>query len=126
MIFLINAVNIDKLSATQKAFFLAADYQNGPRAPGRKDAKSEARGEESLGPEEERGPGKEEERNYCVCKKAWGGLADEKMIACDGPCKDWYHPSCILMTKSELGLVESNPDTVWLCRNCVKKLTKTN
>ena len=54
-----------------------------------------------------------------MCKKGWSEAAGEKMIACDGICKEWYHPVCIGMTKCELNMIESNSDVVWMCRACV-------
>ena len=58
-------------------------------------------------------------RVYCVCKQGWGGLVDEKMIGCDGCCNEWYHPSCILMTKHEQNMIETNNDNVWVCDSCL-------
>jgi hypothetical protein len=62
---------------------------------------------------------------YCVCKQAWGTTVDERMIECDG-CNEWYHPSCILMTKHEQSLISSlssnsNDEIVWVCESCLSK-----
>jgi len=60
----------------------------------------------------------ETNRVYCVCKQGWGTMVDEKMIGCDGFCNEWYHPSCILMTKHEQNLIDSNNEIVWVCDSC--------
>lgn len=45
---------------------------------------------------------------------------DMNMIGCDGLCKDWYHPSCIGMTKFEASMIATNGDNiVWMCKACV-------
>jgi len=66
----------------------------------------------------------EHNKVYCICKQGWGntmGMVDEKMIGCDGFCSEWYHPSCILMTKHEQNLIDSNNDIVWICDSCLVK-----
>jgi hypothetical protein len=45
---------------------------------------------------------------------------DGNMICCDGLCKDWYHPTCISMTKLEQNMIAANGDNiVWMCKTCV-------
>ncbi len=45
------------------------------------------------------------------------------MVNCDGPCREWYHRSCLYVTKWEVGVIESKEDVIWLCHKCAADLT---
>lgn len=38
---------------------------------------------------------------YCLCKSPWDDKSGVILIACDGNCKDWFHPECLGFQKSE-------------------------
>ncbi|KAL8685556.1 MAG: hypothetical protein Q9218_007688, partial [Villophora microphyllina] len=49
---------------------------------------------------------------FCICRKpddhTW-------MIACDGPCEDWFHGRCVDMTEKDGDLIEK-----YFCPNCTE------
>ncbi|KAL8654444.1 MAG: hypothetical protein Q9226_003432 [Calogaya cf. arnoldii] len=47
---------------------------------------------------------------FCICR---GPDNHTWMIACDGPCEDWFHGKCINMTEKEGDLIEK-----YYCPNC--------
>ncbi|KAL8970046.1 MAG: hypothetical protein Q9197_004026 [Variospora fuerteventurae] len=52
----------------------------------------------------------DEDGVFCICR----GPDDHTwMIACDGPCEDWFHGRCINMTEKEGELIEK-----YYCPNC--------
>lgn len=52
----------------------------------------------------------DEDGVFCICR----GPDDHTwMIACDGPCEDWFHGRCINMTEKESQLIEK-----YFCPNC--------
>ncbi|KAI4095992.1 MAG: hypothetical protein LQ339_007098 [Xanthoria mediterranea] len=52
----------------------------------------------------------DEDGVFCVCR---GPDNHTWMIACDGPCEDWFHGKCINMTEKEGDLIEK-----YYCPNC--------
>ncbi|KAL9610025.1 MAG: hypothetical protein Q9167_005239 [Letrouitia subvulpina] len=55
----------------------------------------------------------EEGGEFCICR----GPDDHTwMIACDGPCEDWYHGRCVDMTQEKGDLIEK-----YYCPNCTAK-----
>ncbi|KAL9028140.1 MAG: hypothetical protein Q9196_003449 [Gyalolechia fulgens] len=49
---------------------------------------------------------------FCICR----GPDDHTwMIACDGPCEDWFHGRCINMTEKESQLIEK-----YFCPSCTE------
>ncbi|KAL8833910.1 MAG: hypothetical protein Q9170_004014 [Blastenia crenularia] len=54
----------------------------------------------------------DEDGVFCICR----GPDDHTwMIACDGPCEDWFHGRCINMTEKESQLIEK-----YYCPNCTE------
>ncbi|KAL8935789.1 MAG: hypothetical protein Q9216_005258 [Gyalolechia sp. 2 TL-2023] len=54
----------------------------------------------------------DEDGVFCICR----GPDDHTwMIACDGPCEDWFHGRCIDMTEKESQLIEK-----YFCPNCTE------
>ncbi|KAL8843963.1 MAG: hypothetical protein Q9176_001658 [Flavoplaca citrina] len=52
----------------------------------------------------------DEDGVFCICR---GPDNHTWMIACDGPCEDWFHGKCINMTEKEGDLIEK-----YYCSNC--------
>ncbi|KAL8801505.1 MAG: hypothetical protein Q9182_004408 [Xanthomendoza sp. 2 TL-2023] len=52
----------------------------------------------------------DEDGVFCICR---GPDNHTWMIACDGPCEDWFHGRCINMTEKEGDLIEK-----YYCPNC--------
>ncbi|KAL8759639.1 MAG: hypothetical protein Q9199_000600 [Rusavskia elegans] len=52
----------------------------------------------------------DEDGVFCICR---GPDNHTWMIACDGPCEDWFHGKCINMTEKEGDLIEK-----YYCPNC--------
>ncbi|KAL8787910.1 MAG: hypothetical protein Q9213_001937 [Squamulea squamosa] len=52
----------------------------------------------------------DEDGVFCICR---GPDNHTWMIACDGPCEDWFHGKCINMTEKEGELIEK-----YYCPNC--------
>ncbi|KAL8673923.1 MAG: hypothetical protein Q9168_001670 [Polycauliona sp. 1 TL-2023] len=52
----------------------------------------------------------DEDGVFCICR---GPDNHTWMIACDGPCEDWFHGKCINMTEKEGDLIEK-----FYCPNC--------
>ena len=46
---------------------------------------------------------------YCICRKPSNGT----MIACDGPCKEWFHIRCVKLSKRDAAKIDS-----FICINC--------
>ncbi|KAL8683121.1 MAG: hypothetical protein Q9186_000935 [Xanthomendoza sp. 1 TL-2023] len=61
----------------------------------------------SVAPEDE---DDDEDGVFCICR---GPDNHTWMIACDGPCEDWFHGRCINMTEKEGDLIEK-----YYCPNC--------
>ncbi|KAL8728745.1 MAG: hypothetical protein Q9181_005246 [Wetmoreana brouardii] len=54
----------------------------------------------------------EDDGVFCICR---GPDNHTWMIACDGPCEDWFHGRCIDMTEKEGELIEK-----YFCPNCTE------
>ncbi|KAL8750168.1 MAG: hypothetical protein Q9184_006521 [Pyrenodesmia sp. 2 TL-2023] len=54
----------------------------------------------------------DEDGVFCICR---GPDNHTWMIACDGPCEDWFHGRCIHMTEKEGELIEK-----YYCPNCTE------
>ncbi|KAL8994792.1 MAG: hypothetical protein Q9169_005328 [Polycauliona sp. 2 TL-2023] len=54
----------------------------------------------------------DEDGVFCICR---GPDNHTWMIACDGPCEDWFHGKCINMTEKEGDLIEK-----YYCPNCAE------
>ncbi|KAL8969286.1 MAG: hypothetical protein Q9183_002073, partial [Haloplaca sp. 2 TL-2023] len=54
----------------------------------------------------------DEDGVFCICR---GPDNHTWMIACDGPCEDWFHGRCIGMTEKEGELIEK-----YYCPNCTE------
>ncbi|KAI4205323.1 MAG: hypothetical protein LQ346_001471 [Caloplaca aetnensis] len=54
----------------------------------------------------------DEDGVFCICR---GPDNHTWMIACDGPCEDWFHGRCINMTEKEGELIEK-----YYCPNCTE------
>ena len=54
----------------------------------------------------------DEDGVFCICR---GPDNHTWMIACDGPCEDWFHGRCIGMTEEEGELIEK-----YYCPNCTE------
>ncbi|KAL8873624.1 MAG: hypothetical protein Q9174_000949, partial [Haloplaca sp. 1 TL-2023] len=55
----------------------------------------------------------DEDGVFCICR---GPDNHTWMIACDGPCEDWFHGRCIGMTEKEGELIEK-----YYCPNCTEE-----
>ena len=53
---------------------------------------------------------------YCLCRRPYS-RAHGPMVACDGPCQDWYHFSCL-----GLGPGHSLAPGPWYCTHCSEAL----
>ena len=51
---------------------------------------------------------------FCVCRQPDDHI--RLMIACDGPCKDWYHYDCVGLNQQS---VDQMTDDKYLCPNCL-------
>ncbi|KAF2092018.1 hypothetical protein K490DRAFT_32132 [Saccharata proteae CBS 121410] len=49
---------------------------------------------------------------YCICRK---GDNHTWMIACDGPCQDWYHGTCVKVREEDEELIEK-----YFCPQCTE------
>lgn len=63
-----------------------------------------------------------EEQVYCICRKPEEGRF---MVACDGPCDDWYHGSCVGVTAKEALKMDKYFCEYCAFVSCIPALTTT-
>ncbi|KAJ5239517.1 hypothetical protein N7468_004136 [Penicillium chermesinum] len=69
------------------------------------------RTEEDVDMEEE--DDEDDDQLYCICKKPDN---HDWMVACDGPCQDWYHGKCVNISPEDEELIDR-----YICPLCVDK-----
>ena len=78
-----------------------------------------------VDPEEDDGEEDEDAALFCVCRKPDDHTV---MIACDGPCQDWFHERCVGIDEKDGNLIDKYICTLahLLARNITSQSTCTN
>lgn len=78
-----------------------------------------------IDPEEEDGEEDEDASLFCVCRKPDDHTV---MIACDGPCQDWFHGRCVGIDEKDGNLIDKYicKFTHLLARSTTARITCTN
>ena len=54
-----------------------------------------------------------------LCEVCGKEVLDSDMgVQCDGRCNQWFHCTCVCLTKEDYDRLSCNADAVWKCRGC--------
>ena len=128
-IVLINGINYKTLTNTEIAYFLSKDpllalnskkrqkfeENERPKFPAKKNKAFIE--EEIVSKKNIESKNDDGKKTFCVCEQI-AGEHEGQMVFCDN-CKEWFHPLCVMISKIEIGIINSCQRNKWYCKICL-------